>query len=78
MVALDVYMNPETLPGTEAARVGKLLGLKESASLDDILLADHVASGLAVSAAEALGDLLGRASIVGPLIPEATLRRAAL
>ena len=76
MVALDVYMNPETLPGTEAARVGKLLGLKESASLDDILLADHVASGLAVSAAEALGDLLGRASIVGPLIPEATLRRA--
>ncbi|MCX7560553.1 DUF2384 domain-containing protein [Sulfitobacter sp. F26204] len=76
MAALEAYMTPEALPGTESGRIGKLLGLKAKSPLDDIGLADHIARGLAVSAAETLSLALGRAAVVGPLIPEATLRRA--
>lgn len=76
MVALEAYMTPEALPGTESGRIGLLLGLKNDAPIDDIGLADHVAKGLRVASAEALGAILGRTSVVGPVIPEATLRRA--
>ena len=76
MVALEAYTNPETLPGTEAGRVGLLLGLQDTTPVDDIGLADMVAKGLRADSAEALSAILGRASVVGPLIPEATLRRA--
>lgn len=76
MAPLQAYMTPETLPGTESGRIGILLGLKAKIPLDDIGLADQIAQGLAVSAAEALSAALGRAAVVGPLIPEATLRRA--
>ena len=73
---LQAYMTPETLPGTESGRIGMLLGLKAKEPIDDVGLADRVAQGLAVSAAEALSAVLGRAAVVGPVIPEATLRRA--
>ena len=76
MAPLQAYMSPEKLPGTEAGRIGLLLGLKAKSPLDDIGLADLIAEGLAVSAAETLSAALGRAAVVGPLIPEATLRRA--
>jgi putative toxin-antitoxin system antitoxin component (TIGR02293 family) len=76
MAALQAYTTPETLPGTESGRIGMLLGLKAKTPIDDISLADKITQGLAVSAAEALGVALGRSAIVGPLIPEATLRRA--
>lgn len=76
MVALDAYTSPETLPGTVSGRIGMLLGLKHSASLDDIGLAERIASGLRVTSAEALGSVLGKTSGMHPLIPEATLRRA--
>jgi putative toxin-antitoxin system antitoxin component (TIGR02293 family) len=76
VVALEAYTSPETLPGTVSGRVGMLLGLKHSAPIDDIGLAERVANGLRVTSAEALGAVLGRASVVGPMIPEATLRRA--
>ncbi len=73
MDALDAYTTPDTLPGTAAGRVGLLLGLEP---MDDIGLAAMIASGLRVSSAEALSAIIGRTSVVGPLIPEATLRRA--
>ena len=76
MIALEAYTNTETLPGTESGRVGLLLGLKDAAPIDDIGLADRIAKGLKVASAEALATILGRSSVVGPLIPEATLRRA--
>ncbi|OCX58207.1 hypothetical protein BFP70_18995 [Thioclava sp. SK-1] len=71
-----MYGNPIGLPGSEAGRIGLLLGLKEASSMNDIGLANHIAKGLRVASAEALGSVLGRASVVGPLIPEATFRRA--
>jgi len=76
MAPLQAYMTPEALPGTESGRIGMLLGLKAKDPLDDIGLADRIAQGLAVSAAEAISMALGRGAVVGPLIPEATLRRA--
>ncbi len=76
MASLHAYTTPESLPGTESGRIGMLLGLKTKEPLDDVGLADRIANGLAVSAAEALSVALGRAAVVGPLIPEATLRRA--
>lgn len=75
MTDFDLYLDSNGLPGSESGRIGLLLGLAEE-PLDDIRLADHVSEGLHPSAAEELAGLVGRGHIVGPLIPEATLRRA--
>ncbi len=76
MASLDMYGHPGALPGSEAGRIGMLLDLDGAGTLNDIGLAAQIAKGLRVASAEALGALLGRASVIGPLIPEATLRRA--
>lgn len=76
MTALDAYTTPDALPATVSGRVGMLLGLKKPSDMDDLHLADQIASGLRAASAEALGAVLGRANVVGPMIPEATLRRA--
>ena len=76
MATFDIYRNPDALPGSEAGRIGMLLGLKAPQRLDDIELADHISRGLRVEAAETLAQFVGRALVVGSLIPEATLRRA--
>lgn len=76
MTALEAYGKPGFLPGTESGRVGRLLGLNPKTPIDDIELADRIAKGLQVKSADALSAILGRASVVGPLVPEATLRRA--
>lgn len=76
MAPLEAYANPTALPGTQSGRIGVLLGLKEKSPLDDVTLADKITQGLGVAAAEALANALGRSQIVGPVIPEATLRRA--
>lgn len=76
MTALDIYGEPAALPGSEAGRIGMLLGLEAPQPIDDVGLAEHVSRGLRVASAETLADLIGRTHIVGPLIPEATLRRA--
>jgi putative toxin-antitoxin system antitoxin component (TIGR02293 family) len=75
-------MNPNDMAGKvqaegagQPARIGEMLGLNAIA-LDDVGLARVVVLGLPASAAEALGRVIGRAQVVGPLIPEATLRRA--
>jgi len=76
MMALQAYSDPTALPGTQSGRIAVLLGLKDKSPLDDVSLADRIAKGLGVGAAEALATVIGRASVVGPVIPEATLRRA--
>ena len=63
-------------PRSSAVRIGALLGLKRAEELDDLSLADRVAKGLAPSAAVAIARVLGAERVVGPIVPEATLRRA--
>lgn len=70
------YANRAELPITEAARLGDLLGIEDSAVLSDLELARRVGGGLDPDAATVLTEILGRANVVGPVIPEATLRRA--
>jgi putative toxin-antitoxin system antitoxin component (TIGR02293 family) len=76
MTALDIYAQPEALPASDAARIGRLLGLSDDAPLDDVGLADRVSRGLKPTSAAALGHVIGMPQVVGKLIPEATLRRA--
>lgn len=76
MGALIDYGNPANLPGSEAGRIGRLLGINEGKGLNDIVLARRIASGLEFGSAEALEVYLGRSTVVGPVIPEATWRRA--
>lgn len=70
------YANRAELPITEAARLGDLLGIEDAAVLSDLELARRVGGGLHPDAATVLMEILGRANVVGPVIPEATLRRA--
>ncbi|HEV7229614.1 antitoxin Xre/MbcA/ParS toxin-binding domain-containing protein [Brevundimonas sp.] len=76
MTALDIYSEPQTLPSGDAARIGRLLGLDDGPALNDVTLADRVASGLRPASAAALGDVIGMPQVIGRVIPEATLRRA--
>lgn len=76
MTAFELYGQPEALPGSEAARIGLILGLKNNGPIDDVGLAEQVSNGLNVKSAETLGGLIGHGHVVGALIPEATLRRA--
>lgn len=76
MTLLDFYSEPFALSHSEASRFGMLLGLKASQQIDDIGLAERVLSGLHVDSVESLASLIGRMHVVGPLISEATLRRA--
>lgn len=77
MASLEIYAEPSALPGSTAGRIGLLLGLAHpERPIDDVGLADLVTKGLPVDASEALSAMIGRGQVVGPLIPEATLRRA--
>ena len=76
MSAIEIYGSPDALPGSEAGRVGMLLGLEAPQRIDDVGLTDLVSWGLRAEAAEALARFLGRDNVVGPVIPEATFRRA--
>jgi putative toxin-antitoxin system antitoxin component (TIGR02293 family) len=75
MNANDMAGKVQAESAGQPARIGEMLGLNAIA-LDDVGLARVVVLGLPASAAEALGRVIGRAQVVGPLIPEATLRRA--
>ena len=76
METLDIYADPASLAGSEAGRIGRLLGLASQAPLDDISLADRISAGLKPASADALGKVLGRNIVIGGIVPEATLRRA--
>ncbi len=73
---LKTYANPADLPVTEAACLGTLLGLEDTEVLSDVQLALRVGRGLPTDAVSVLMEIVGARNIVGPLIPEATLRRA--
>ena len=63
------------MPASEAARIAMLLAIDEPDLLSDVQLARRVSGGLLPKSAMALAGVLGRNRVVGPVIPEATLRR---
>ena len=73
---LQAYAHPAELPASEATRVAKLLAINGPETVSDVQLARHIADGLFPQAALALSEVLGRNRVVGPVIPEATFRRA--
>ena len=75
-VTLEAYAYPAHLPASEASRIAMLLAIDETDILSDVQLARCVAGGLRPGAATALATVLGRNRVVGPVVPEATLRRA--
>lgn len=60
---------------SEPARLAQILSLPEAAGASDVALARHVGQGLPVESVAGLASLLGRVEIVGPVVPEPTLRR---
>ena len=72
---LQAYADPADMPASEAARVARLLAMDRPDLLSDVQLARRVSEGLAPRAAVALAEVLGRKRVVGPVVPEATLRR---
>ena len=63
------------MPASEASRIAMLLAIDEADILSDVQLARIVSDGLLPASAIALADVLGRRRVVGPVVPEATLRR---
>ena len=72
---LQAYADPINMPASEAVRVARLLAIDRPDLLSDVQLARRVSDGLLPRAAVALAQILGRNRVVGPVIPEATLRR---
>ena len=73
---LQAYADPAKLPASEAERVARLLDLDGPDAASDVQLALRVSKGLRPRSASALAKLLGAKRVIGPVIPEATLRRA--
>ena len=73
---LQAYADPATLPASEAVRVARLLEIDRPDAASDVQLALRVSKGLRPRSANALARLLGTNRVIGPVIPEATLRRA--
>ena len=63
------------MPASEASRVAMLLAIDEADMLSDVQLARIVSGGLLPASAIALAAVLRRSRVVGPVVPEATLRR---
>jgi len=74
-MAFESYADPAAMPASQAMRVARLLNIEAGDMLSDVDLARHVSQGLLPRAATALGEVLGHARIIGPVVPEATLRR---
>ena len=72
---LQAYADPIDMPASEAVRVARLLAIDRPDLLSDVQLARRISDGLLPRAALALAQILGRNRVVGPVIPEATLRR---
>jgi len=72
----QAYDDPSKLPASEAMRVAALLEMETTGEVSDVQLALRVSKGLRARSAHALARLLGTNRVVGPVIPEATLRRA--
>ena len=72
---LQAYADTTEMPASEVVRVARLLAIDGSDLLSDVQLARRVSGGLLPRAAMALAEVLGRNRVVGPVVPEATLRR---
>ena len=72
---LQAYADPTAMPASESARVARLLAIDGPDCLSDVQLARRISCGLLPRAAVALAEVLGRNRVVGPVVPEATLRR---
>ena len=72
---LQAYADPADIPASESARVARLLAIEGVDVLSDVQLARCISGGLFPRSAVALSEVLGRNRVVGPVVPEATLRR---
>lgn len=78
MNLLTEYQTPETLPGNEAVRLAMLLKMRKASEMDDLSLADSVASGLPLKSVDAIGDFINTLfpKAIHKIVSEPTLRRA--
>ena len=72
---LQAYADPTNMPASEAARIARLLAIDGPGVQSDVQLAQRISGGLLPRAASALAEAIGRSRVVGPVVPEATLRR---
>ncbi|MCR9218452.1 MAG: DUF2384 domain-containing protein [bacterium] len=75
MSPLAAYAEPTAMPTGESVRIARLLDLDDAEYVDDVGLAQRITAGLKPKSVTALSELLGSGSVVGPVVPEATLRR---
>ena len=75
MAALETHDDPGTVRENDATRLAHLLSLDISDGIDDIALARRVAKGLPAKSITGLADIIGKARVIGPVVPEPTLRR---
>jgi putative toxin-antitoxin system antitoxin component (TIGR02293 family) len=75
MKSIEAYAEPSAIPASEPARLAQLLDLSVPDDFDEVALAYRVTEGLPVKSVAALAGILGKPRILGPVVPEATLRR---
>ena len=72
---LQAYAEPADMPASAAVRIARLLAIDGPGVQSDVQLAQRISGGLLPRAATALAEAIGRSRVVGPVVPEATLRR---
>ncbi len=70
------HLAKTVVPANDATRIARLLAILKPKVLSEVELARHVSRGLPSQSAIRLSETLGKKRIVGPIIPEASLRRA--
>ena len=75
MSAIETYADPGAVTANEPARLARLLSLRVNDDFDDVALARRVTEGLPVQAVTLLVEIFGKPQIIGPVVPEPTLRR---
>ena len=73
---LQAYAEPADMPASAAGRIARLLAIDGSGVQSEVQLAQQISGGLLPRAVTALAEAIGRSRVVGPVVPEATLRRA--
>ena len=73
---IQTYAKPEDLPASAPMRIARLLEIDGLDIQSEGQLAQSIGAGLPPGAVKALAEVLGRNRVVGPVISEATFRRA--
>lgn len=73
---IQTYAKPEDLPASAPMRIARLLEIDGLDIQSEGQLAQCIGAGLPPGAVKALAEVLGRNRVVGPVISEATFRRA--